>query len=282
MLVFTSASELCAALPSSNNNTIGLVPTMGALHQGHLTLIDKARFENANVVVSIFVNPTQFNRPEDLEKYPKNLTQDLQTLAPYTKNLFVFAPTVEEIYPHGLITNAYEFGSLTQFMEGRYREGHFNGVATVVESLFRKIRPYRAYFGEKDFQQLQIIKTLAKQIDFKVEIVSCPIIRDNDGLAMSSRNSLLSPIERKAAAKIYKALNTVATILNTDDVEEMERYFYTIIKVQPELEIEYFCIAEPENLIPVRTLIKEKKYRLFTAVYAGKTRLIDTLELHRK
>ena len=186
--------------------SIGLVPTMGALHEGHLSLIDASLRSNDITVISIFVNPTQFNDRKDFEKYPRDLDKDLELIRLKGCDL-VFAPSEEEIYPEK-DTRVFDFGTLDKYMEGKYRPGHFNGVAQIVSRLFDIIEPDRAYFGEKDFQQLVIIKNLVQQLNLPVEIVPCPIIRESDGLAMSSRNRLLTPEQRKSASKISKVLLT--------------------------------------------------------------------------
>ena len=203
MLVFTTHSEVRSFL-KDKKKSIGLVPTMGALHKGHVSLVEKAAQENEWIIVSIFVNPTQFNNPEDLLKYPKSLEEDKFLLAPFKKKLILYVPQSKDLYPEKLVSKTYNFGGLEKHMEGAFREEHFNGVATVVESLFRKLHPNKAYFGEKDFQQLQIIKALNAQKKLGVTIVPCPIVREKDGLAMSSRNRLLTQSQRQAAAQIYK------------------------------------------------------------------------------
>jgi len=280
MLVFTTAEELSSCL-KSQSQTVGLVPTMGALHLGHLALVEKACKENKWVVVSIYINPTQFNNTEDLEKYPVTLEKDLQLLEPFHKQLLVYSPSNQEMYPSGFFKKSYDFGTLTKHMEGAFRPGHYDGVATVVELLFKKTTPTKAYFGEKDFQQLQVIRALVKQKKLSLSIVECPTVREKDGLAMSSRNQLLTTIQRQAAPLIYQTLESLKKNVFTSDVSQMELYFKKELEQSDELKVEYFCVAETENLVPVTTLEKGKKYRFFTAVFAGKTRLIDTVELGR-
>lgn len=278
MFVFTSHREIHSFF-KDKKGSVGLVPTMGALHQGHASLVEKATLENEWVIVSIFVNPTQFNNQEDLAKYPKTLTKDQQRLAPFKEKLLLYVPEYTDLYPEKLTSKSYRFDGLEKHMEGAYRPGHFDGVATVVQSLFEKLSPNRAYFGEKDFQQLQIIKALVVQLDLKIEVVSCPIIREDDGLAMSSRNALLSPKERKAASEIYKALQVIQSNKTAWDASKMSHYFKTKVEEKPEMTVDYFFIAKTTDLIPVQSLERETSYRIFVAVYTGKTRLIDTVEL---
>jgi len=281
MLVFTTAEELLSGI-NTEGLSVGLVPTMGALHQGHLSLIEKACQENDRVVVSIYVNPTQFNNTQDLKEYPVTLNQDLNLLKPYQKQLIVFTPSNQEMYPNGFHKKTYDFGSLTKYMEGAYRPGHYDGVATVVELLFKKILPNKAYFGEKDFQQLQVIRALMKQKNLKIDIVQCPTVREVDGLAMSSRNQLLTPRQRKAAPLIYSALKAIKNSALDTPISQMETYFRRQLAQSDELKIEYFNVAATEDLVPVKTIERDKNYRFFVAVFAGKTRLIDTVELERK
>lgn len=281
MLIFKKAEELQKNLNSSISS-LGLVPTMGALHPGHLSLIEKAVKENTKVVVSIYINPTQFNRTEDLENYPKNLEKDLQILKPFEKQLLLYTPDHNEVYPEGIQSKKYDFGSLAQHMEGAHRPGHFDGVATVVEALFKNIKPNKAYFGEKDFQQLQIIKALNSALDLGIEIVDCPSLRATDGLALSSRNALMTDIQKKAATVIYQTLNYINNQAIDWSIKEMELYFKSKIEAEEGFKMDYFCIAEPSDLVPVTHLDSRKEFRIFIAVYAGKTRLIDNVKLDRK
>ena len=278
MLIFTTHSEVRSFL-KDKKKSIGLVPTMGALHKGHVSLVEKAAQENEWIIVSIFVNPTQFNNPEDLLKYPKSLEEDKFLLAPFKKKLILYVPQSKDLYPEKLVSKTYNFGGLEKHMEGAFREEHFNGVATVVESLFRKLHPNKAYFGEKDFQQLQIIRDLNSQLDLQIEIIGCPIIREDDGLAMSSRNSLLSPAQRKSVPIIFKTLQEIIAHQKEWNISKMETYFRRSIEKESQLKVEYFFVAKTSNLIPVKQIEKEKFHRIFVAVFAGKTRLIDTVEL---
>ena len=212
MDVFNSVKSLNERLSFSREqgNSLGLVPTMGALHNGHLSLVAKAVRENNTVVVSIFVNPTQFNNAQDLAQYPQQLTADIALLKTISEDLLVFTPSVKEMYPEGLGAKPYSFNGLDRRWEGEDRPGHFQGVGTVVEKLFEMVRPNQAYFGEKDFQQLAIIRDLVRQKAFGISIVGCPIVRESYGLAMSSRNERLKPLDRVAAAVIYKTLKMAA------------------------------------------------------------------------
>ena len=280
MLTFKASKEIRAYL-KSRSKSIGLVPTMGALHSGHLSLVKKACKENDYVVISIYVNPTQFNHKIDLEGYPSNPEDDMILLDSFSDKIIFYTPDHKDLYPGKIKSKSYNFGSITTHMEGQFRPGHFNGVATVVEALFKNINPKTAYFGEKDFQQLQMIKNLNAQKKLNITIVGCPIVREKDGLAMSSRNSLLSPEQRKAAPVIYATLQNLNEKYLKCEVSEMSAFFKKQVE-QYCLKVEYFFVASINDLIPVSKLEFNKKYRFFVAVFAGKTRLIDTIELNRK
>jgi pantoate--beta-alanine ligase len=259
---------------------LGLVPTMGALHEGHLSLVRQALSENFRVVVSIFVNPTQFNNSEDLEKYPKTLEADLALLKSVSDEIIVFAPTVSEMYTQAISSKNYTFNGLDKVMEGAFREGHFNGVATIVEILLDLVRPDRVYFGEKDFQQLQIVRKLANELTFKVKIVGCPIVREPHGLAMSSRNQLLSEPMRKRAGIIFKTLQTAQRMFGTKNATKIVAYVNSVFAKEADLELEYFQIADVETLTPIKRKQDNIKYRCFIAVYAEGVRLIDNIALN--
>ena len=278
MFVFTSHSELRGFL-KEQTGSVGLVPTMGALHKGHLSLVQKAAEDNNWVLVSIFVNPTQFNDATDLAKYPKNMEKDLEILTPYNKKLIVYTPNDSDLYTKDINPKKYDFGSLALHMEGAFRDNHFNGVATVVEALFRNLKPDRAYFGEKDFQQLQIIKALNDQLNLRIKIIGCPVIREIDGIAMSSRNQHLNKRERNVAPIIFKTLRKIDENSDHWDVNYMTNFFKKSVEENSFLRVEYFFVAEEATLIPVKSLKKQNIYRIFVAVNAGKTRLIDTLKL---
>ena len=279
MLTFKASEEIRAYF-NSKSERIGLVPTMGALHSGHLSLVRKACAENDYVVISVYINPTQFNYQIDLESYPSNLSSDRALLDPFSDKIIFYTPDHKDMYPGGIQSNSYDFGSITAHMEGLFRPSHFNGVATVIEALFRNIQPQKAYFGEKDFQQLQMIRNLSVKKQMAVSIVGCPTIREKDGLAMSSRNLLLSLEQRKAAPIIYATLQDLNTNYLKSDVSLMSRYFKEKVEKSC-LKVEYFFVASIDDLIPTSKLELNKKYRFFVAVYAGKTRLVDTVELDR-
>ncbi len=255
---------------------IGFVPTMGALHEGHVSLVEQAKQENNLVVCSIFVNPIQFNKPEDLKKYPRTLDADLEKLGKAGCDA-VFFPTEKEMYPEPE-TTVYDFGMLDKVMEGRYREGHFNGVAVVVKKLFDTIQPHRAYFGEKDFQQLQIIKAMVRIESMDVEIISCPTVRESDGLAMSSRNIRLTEDQRRDAALIHTALKMGKERFQTHNINDIRQFVINYVNASPHLEVEYFEIVRADTLMPVAPEgDKDVKVVGCIAVYAGKVRLIDNM-----
>jgi pantoate--beta-alanine ligase len=255
--------------------TTGFVPTMGALHAGHISLVQQAVSENKTVVVSIFVNPTQFNDPKDLERYPRNLNTDLKLLEK-TGCQIVFAPTSEEIYPEP-DTRKFNFGALETVMEGKHRPGHFNGVAQVVSKLFDIVQPDKAYFGLKDFQQLAIIKEMVLQLKLPVEIVPCPIVREVSGLAMSSRNELLSAEERKNAAIISKTLFEAKKLSEHKSVRELAQWITKTINKNSYLTVEYVEIVDGRQLQPVKSWDNEGEKVCCVAVFCGKVRLIDNV-----
>ncbi len=257
--------------------TVGFVPTMGALHEGHLSLVRACRSACDTTVVSIFVNPTQFNDPKDLENYPRTEEADLALLEEQGVD-FVFAPAVDEIYPTP-DTRVFDFGGLDRVMEGEHRPGHFNGVGQVVSRLFEIVRPNRAFFGEKDFQQLAIIRHMTAQLGLPIEIVGCPIVRDVDGLARSSRNTLLSPEHRAAAPRIYAVLAEAAESLRGKvSVPEAKRIITQRIDAEPLLRTEYIEIASADSLQPAADWGQRLgELRCFAAVHAGPVRLIDNV-----
>lgn len=256
--------------------SVGFVPTMGALHAGHISLVRKAREENDIVICSIFVNPIQFNNPDDLKKYPRTLEKDLQLLKDAGCDL-VFNPSVEEMYPEK-VKKEYNFGDLANVMEGEFRPGHFNGVAIVVQKLFDITLPHRAYFGEKDYQQLQIIKTLVRIENMDVEIRPCPISREKDGLAMSSRNERLTPEMRRAAPYINLVLQEVKRLALTHTTDQIIKFVNFKFREHPLLKLEYFSIASGIDLQPVSGYASKGDMG-FIAVFAGDIRLIDNIQL---
>jgi pantoate--beta-alanine ligase len=260
--------------------SLALVPTMGALHQGHLALFQKAVDENAVTVVSIFVNPTQFNNVEDLDKYPRTLEADSALIKTISDEIVIFVPSISEVYPKGQNSKSYDFQGLERVMEGTFREGHFDGVGTVVEKLLNLVKPDRAYFGEKDFQQLQIIRRLVELKKIPVEIIGCPIVREASGLARSSRNERLSKALRKEASFIFKTLNSVKKKFGTKNAQKVIDWAKQQFERHPDLKLEYIIIAETDTLKPIKEKRPNTKYRVFTAVYAGEVRLIDNIALN--
>lgn len=258
--------------------TIGFVPTMGALHAGHLSLVGVSTNENDQTIVSVFVNPTQFNNSEDLKKYPRTEEADIELLKDSGADA-VFIPDIATIYPEGQFAKKFNFGELENKMEGEFRPGHFDGVATVVSRLFELVQPDRAYFGEKDFQQLRIIQQLVRTEKIPVQIVPVPIKREMDGLAMSSRNVRLSPQMRVEAPKIYTLLQEAKAYLETHTVSETKNYIEQLFE-QTNLNLEYFEIADEDQLNSVYEKDASKKLRAFVAVFADEIRLIDNLALN--
>ncbi|HLG34418.1 MAG TPA: pantoate--beta-alanine ligase [Bacteroidia bacterium] len=260
-------------------NSIGFVPTMGALHQGHISLIEKAKLANDVVVCSIFVNPAQFNDKSDLLKYPRTLEKDLEMLESAGTDL-VFTPETTEIYPDGEAEEKFDFGNLDKVMEGAHRPGHFRGVAKVVAKLFRIVTPDKAYFGEKDFQQLVIIKKLEEKLFPEIQIIACPTVREEDGLAISSRNILLDMQTREAAALISKTLFQVKELKNKMSINELKTFVEKKISSSRFLELGYFEIVDESTLQPLTEIMKTKSARAFIAVKAGAIRLIDNVSLN--
>ncbi|WP_297515227.1 pantoate--beta-alanine ligase [Flavobacterium sp.] len=282
MLVFDKKDALSHHLDTLRQpkTTLGFVPTMGALHQGHLSLLAQSVDENDITVISIFVNPTQFNNPEDLEKYPRTLESDIQKVGTISPDILIYAPTVSDIYNGKTESKSYSFEGLEHQMEGKYRPGHFDGVGTVVKKLFEIVTPTKAYFGEKDFQQLQIVKKLVTKEQLPVDIVGCPVFREANGLAMSSRNERLSTTERKEAAIIYATLQKTARQFSKQSIAKTRQMVVDIFAKTPLFQLEYFEIAEETTLKPALRKQKNRKYRAFIAVFANNVRLIDTISLN--
>lgn len=260
--------------------SIGFVPTMGALHEGHISLVKQALASCDRVVVSIFVNPTQFNNQDDLEKYPRTFEDDISLLDPIDNGLIIFSPEASEIYGKEISSEDFSFDGLEFEMEGRFRQGHFNGVGTIVKRLFEIVEPDKAFFGEKDFQQLQIIRKLAEKLDWKTEIIGCPIHREETGLARSSRNERLSPVDRLNASFIYECLQQVKQEFGIKSASEITSEIEEKFKKNPALKLEYFEIADEATLKTVSETKEGKKYRAFIAAYAGDIRLIDNIALN--
>ena len=280
MKIFNNKKDLkdCLLEYKRSKKTIGFVPTMGALHRGHLSLIEEAQRTNNIVVASIFVNPTQFDNVEDLKKYPKTIENDIKLLAAVSCDV-LFSPPVEEIYSENVVSEKLDFDGLEHEMEGKFRDGHFDGVGTVVKTLFKIIEPNSAYFGQKDFQQLQIIKKMVQKNKLNVNVKGCQIFREKDGLAMSSRNSRLSNEGREIAPFIYEILEKVKDKLKTKSVAEINDWVENEFKTQKLLKLEYFIIADEKTLKTTKKRDTGKKYRAFIAVFAGKIRLIDNIRL---
>ena len=281
MALFKEKSDLNKKIGyiKEKNLTIGLVPTMGALHKGHLSLVEKSLVENDFTIVSIFINPTQFNDKEDLANYPKNLTKDCDFLEAISDDIIIFAPEISDIYDKNISVKKFDFQGLDRFMEGKYRKGHFEGVATVVSRLFEIVKPNKAYFGEKDYQQLKIIQQLVVQYRIPVNIIGCKIIREDDGLALSSRNSKLGSHSRNIASKIFELLNYCRVHFDSMNLDEIINHVNIFFEKISEIELEYFIIADSETLIPAKEIIKNKQYRAFVAVRLEGVRLIDNIEL---
>jgi pantoate--beta-alanine ligase len=271
--VITSISELRSQLQSKR--TMGLVPTMGALHAGHAKLIETARRECETVVVSIFVNPLQFDREADLDHYPRTLQSDVDLCSTLGID-FVFAPTAAEMYPRAMSCTV-EVGRIADHLCGKFRPGHFRGVATVVTKLFQIVQPDRAYFGEKDAQQLAVIRKLVTDLNVPVTIVGVPTVRESDGLAISSRNRLLNPDERKSAATLYKALRAAAQLIDAGDrdVAVVRQTALNCVATDPGVRLEYLEIVDPEEMQPVSVI--SRPVLIAGAVWVGTTRLIDNL-----
>jgi len=254
--------------------SVGFVPTMGALHQGHLSLIETAKNQNDIVVCSIFVNPTQFNNPHDLAVYPRTLEADCQMLEEANCDI-VFAPSAAEMYP-SLPTLKFDFGTLENVMEGKFRPGHFNGVGIVVSKLFNIVQPNKAYFGQKDLQQCAVINCLVKDLSFSLDLVICPTQREKDGLAMSSRNRNLSEEQRVIAPEIYKSLTAASELLKHQSSTAVKQFVKEYFEVIEDIELEYFEISDFDTLLPIEEL-SVGKTALCIAAFMGKTRLIDNI-----
>ena len=261
-------------------STIGFVPTMGALHLGHLALMKKSILENEHTVVSIFVNPTQFNNAEDLAKYPRTFNEDVEKLTALDPKIILYAPSVDDIYEGQVASQHFDFDGLENQMEGKFRPGHFDGVGTIVKRLFEIVAPTKAYFGEKDFQQLQIVKKMVAKHHLRVQIIGCAIHRENNNLAMSSRNERLSTQERTEAAIIYKTLTTAKAKFDKQSATKVTAWVKSVIEKNPLFNVEYFTIADETTLLTCERKNKNKKYRAFIAVLVNNIRLIDTISLN--
>ena len=275
-----SLSDFLESL-STQNISLGFVPTMGALHNGHLSLIKQAIDENDHVVVSIYINPTQFDDKQDLYKYPYNLEEDIKILKPLKNDkLSLFTPSNFEIYGKNISKENFSFEGLDQHMEGKFRPGHFAGVATVVKKFLKVVRPNKAYFGEKDYQQLLIVNKLVELLKFPISIIGCPISRDENGLALSSRNSRMSMNDRLHASIIYKKLLLAKEQFFTTEVASIKATVQEFFLNDPKMELEYFEIVESDNLESISEINKNTKYRALIAVHINNVRLIDNIALN--
>lgn len=277
METITNSEELRRALGSRDRSDIGFVPTMGALHAGHRSLVERARRECATVVVSVFVNPTQFNDKTDLKNYPRTPEADLRLLEEVGAD-YVFMPSVEEVYPEP-DTRTFDFGMIDKVMEGATRPGHFNGVAQVVSRLFDLVKPAKAYFGEKDFQQIAVIREMVRQLRIPVEIIPCPIVRGEDGLALSSRNTLLDTDHRTAAPYIYKVLKAAVEKSHQTTPDQLAAWVTAQVESNPLLKVIYFQVVDAATMQQVRTWEESPAIQGCIAVQAGDIRLIDNIKL---
>lgn len=279
MKIINVTSELKKELANQRreNKSVGFVPTMGALHSGHLSLVKQCLKDNDICVVSIFVNPTQFNNSDDLEKYPRTLEKDTELLKSISDDIIVFAPSVKEIYPEP-DTRQFDFGRLDKVMEGKFRHGHFNGVAQVVSRLFDIVKPGKAYFGEKDFQQLAIVKALVKQLNLDIQIVPMPIVREDSGLALSSRNQRLTDQQKNTAVNISKILFKSRDEKHKYSVDETLNNVITAINSFEELEVEYFEIVDGNTLQSIRDWNQSEYIVGCITVFCGDVRLIDNIK----
>lgn len=277
MRVVKTISELKSLISGckQENKTVGLVPTMGALHTGHKSLIDRARKENDIVVVSVFVNPTQFNNKQDLATYPRTEERDCALLEAAGCDV-VFMPAVEEVYPEP-DNRQFDLGAVAEVMEGAHRPGHFNGVAQIVSKLFGFVEPDRAYFGEKDFQQIAVIRKMVQLEGFKLQIVACPIKREDDGLALSSRNVRLTAEQRQLAPNIYRVLKESCNFAKSHTVAETEKFVVDSLNALPQMEVEYYSIVDALTMQPVSDWADADSITGCITVYCGEVRLIDNI-----
>ena len=281
MLILRDIPTLQNHLSSLKNNKkiIGFVPTMGALHNGHLSLVERSISQNDFTLVSIFINPTQFNNVNDLKTYPSNIDKDLKLLTSISEKIIVFIPEQNELYSGDIKLDQFNFNGLDRYMEGEFRGNHFLGVATVVSKLFSLIKADYAYFGEKDFQQLRIIENLIKEKKFNIKLIRCETIRSKDGLALSSRNNKLNFSSKKIATNLFKALNFAKEKIDVLSTDEIEQKVFESLSNFKEIKLEYFVIADEKNLKPIKHK-QAKRYRAFIAAYVSGVRLIDNVKLY--
>ena len=281
MPVFKTQKALQVEINKTQNQSkkIGFVPTMGALHQGHLSLLEQSLSENEITVLSIFVNPTQFNSADDLKKYPRTLEKDVALVEKLNKNILIYAPSISDIYEDQTISTSFDYDGLEHQMEGKHRPGHFDGVGTIVKKLFEIVKPTNAYFGEKDFQQLQIIRKLIVKYKIPVNVIPCEIYREPSGLAMSSRNERLSESARKEARLIHEILLQAKEKFMRKSAPEVTQFVASEFKKHKNFTLEYFDIADEETLLTCKRKIKSKNYRGFIAIFIENIRLIDNISL---
>lgn len=279
-MIFSTNNALQREIQQQKENykIIGLVPTMGALHQGHLDLIQNAGNQSDVVVISIFVNPTQFNDDSDLENYPREVDQDIEQIKALPLETIIYTPSVEAIYGNSVETLDYDFGSIVQYMEGQYRQGHFGGVATVIKHLFDIVKPHKAFFGEKDYQQLRLIQQLVKKTSQSVEVIGCSTSREPSGLARSSRNKRLNDEQLQQAALIPKALEIAKAHFPQYSIAHIKQEVNQLFVNTP-VELEYFEIAPINDLVPVNELVQGEQHRAFIAAFVNGVRLIDNVML---
>ena len=282
MKIFNTRKEVSAFIKDSliKGKTIGYVPTMGALHQGHASLILQSVLENNITFVSIFVNPTQFDNTTDLDKYPRTLENDIELIKEIDSNIIVFAPTAKELYKGNITSKSYSYDGLEHEMEGKHRAGHFDGVGTVLDLFFTLLKPTNAYFGEKDFQQLQIVKKLVSKYNLGVNIIGCKIFRETSGLAMSSRNERLSANARREAVFINKTLIAAKKQFGTKSAMKVEEWVTKQFAKNKLFDLEYVSIANINTLKPVKRKSKKQQYRIFIAAFIDNIRLIDNIALN--
>jgi len=282
MKVFTTRKEVFTFINSSkkSNKTIGYVPTMGALHNGHASLIEQSVTENSITIVSVFINPTQFDNSSDLDKYPRTLENDINLISNIDSSIVIFTPTAKELYQDNVASKKYSFDGLEHEMEGKHRAGHFDGVGTVLDLFFSLITPTNAYFGEKDFQQLQIVKKLVTKYNLGVNIIGCAIFRVQSGLAMSSRNERLSTKARQEASFINKTLIEAKEQFYTKSAAKVEGWVIKEFEKNKYFNLEYVSIANIKTLKPVKRKSKNQQYRIFIAAFIDNIRLIDNIALN--
>lgn len=284
MIICKTREEISAAVENirKQNRSLGFIPTMGALHQGHISLVKKSVSENDCTAVSIFVNPTQFNNPNDLKTYPRTVEADIALLEKNGADI-AFVPSVEAMYPEGLenVTESYDFGPIGQVMEGAARPGHFNGVGIVVHRLFELVPADRAYFGMKDFQQIAIIREMVRQRNINIEIIPCPIVREEDGMALSSRNTRLNPEQREQAVQISQTLFKAEKLAKTYSVAELKNFVISTVNAVPLLDVEYFEIVNAYTMQPISSWNEAEWVVGCITVNVGDVRLIDNITLKK-